>query len=195
MSLLWPAYSLLSQFNTLLLRLGRFVSWIALALMVVVILLQVTFRYVFNAPLPWPEEAARFLMLWMTGLSAPSAFRWGGFVAIDMVPRALKGRSGEVLNLFLLLICMTVISVAVQLGWTNVGSGWLFNSSSLKIPLDWVGGETIRIKLAWMYMSLAVCFSLLALINVELILKSVMLLIDPKKDIPDDPDLITAGGD
>ena len=25
-------------------------------------------------------------MLWMTGLMAPSAYRWGGFVAIDMLP-------------------------------------------------------------------------------------------------------------
>jgi len=33
--------------------------------MVIVILLQVFFRYVLNNALPWPDELARFLMLWM----------------------------------------------------------------------------------------------------------------------------------
>ena len=61
--------------------------------MVFVILLQVCFRYLFNNALPWPDEAARFCMLWMTGLIAPAAYRVGGFVTIDMLGRALpRGR-------------------------------------------------------------------------------------------------------
>lgn len=60
----------------------------ALSVMVAVIILQVFFRYALNSSLPWPDEAARFLMLWMTGLIAPSAYRWGGFVAIDIISPA-----------------------------------------------------------------------------------------------------------
>ena len=71
--------------NTLILRAGRLLAWMALALMVAVILTQVFCRYVLNNALPWPDEAARFLMLWMTGLMAPSAYRWGGFVSIGML--------------------------------------------------------------------------------------------------------------
>lgn len=88
----------LSWLNTQVLRAGRAIGWIALALMVGVILLQVVCRYAFNSALNWPDEAARFLMLWMTGLVAPSAYRWGGFVAITMVPRSLPapGRADPV---------------------------------------------------------------------------------------------------
>ena len=71
--------------NTFFLRIGRQLAWIAILLMVMVILLQVFFRYVLNNALPWPDEVARFLMLWMTGLIAPSAYRWGGFVSIELV--------------------------------------------------------------------------------------------------------------
>jgi TRAP-type C4-dicarboxylate transport system permease small subunit len=53
-----------------------------------------------------------------------------------------------------------------------VNSGWLFNSSSLKLPLDLVGGEVVRIKLAWMFMSLFVGVVLMTLVNIELILRS-----------------------
>ena len=53
-------------FNTIILRLGRKLAWIAIGLMVIIILIQVFFRYGLNSALPWPDEAARFLMLWMT---------------------------------------------------------------------------------------------------------------------------------
>ncbi|NBR03382.1 MAG: TRAP transporter small permease subunit, partial [Alphaproteobacteria bacterium] len=51
-------------------RIGRWLSIGAIAIMVAVILLQVFCRYVLNNALPWPDEAARFMMLWLTGLMA-----------------------------------------------------------------------------------------------------------------------------
>lgn len=173
--------------NTTVLRIGRTLAWIALALMVFVILLQVFFRYILNAALPWPDEAARFLMLWMTGLIAPSAYRWGGFVAIDMLPRALTPRPAAILNLILLLMSTCVLVVAVQLGWDHtMGFGGNFESSSLVIPLDWVGGQSFKLKLRYMYASLFVCFVMLLVINFELILRSVAQLVDPDIPLPDD---------
>ena len=56
--------------NDRVLRLGRGLGCIALALTVIAILLQVYYRYVLNNALPWPEEAARALMIWMKPSSA-----------------------------------------------------------------------------------------------------------------------------
>ena len=81
---------LLVGFNTILLQLGRQLATVAIGLMVIIILIQVFFRYGLNSALPWPDEAARFLMLWMTGLIAPSAYRWGGFVSIEILFRFLR---------------------------------------------------------------------------------------------------------
>ena len=55
----------LSAFNKTILRIGRGIGVVAVAFMVVAILIQVIFRYVLNNALPWPDEAARFCMLWM----------------------------------------------------------------------------------------------------------------------------------
>ena len=68
--------------------------------MVIVILVQVFFRYVLNNALPWPDELARFLMLWMTGFIAPSAYRWGGFVSIEMLPQLLPKLIENMLIIF-----------------------------------------------------------------------------------------------
>ena len=62
------------MWNDTILRVGRWISIVAIALMVVAILVQVFFRYALNNALPWPDEAARFMMLWMTGLMAPMAY-------------------------------------------------------------------------------------------------------------------------
>ena len=96
--------------NETVLRFGRAVGVVAIALMVIAILIQVFFRYVLGNALPWPDEAARFCMLWMTGLMAPTAFRRGGFVAIDMVPMMLPRVLGQVLMLFLRMKFLQALS-------------------------------------------------------------------------------------
>lgn len=176
---------------TYALRVGRWIATAAIGIMVLVILTQVFFRYVLNNALPWPDEAARFLMLWMTGLMAPSAYRWGGFVAIDMFQEMMGRRAGMIVNVILLSIALSVLIVALQLGWKHVNSGWLFNSSSLKIPLDLLGGKAVRVKLAWMYMSIYVGFIAMTLVNIEMILKNLHMLIDPQADYGHVPDQVT----
>ncbi len=175
----------LAWVNTRILRVGRQIAWMALVLMVAVILAQVFFRYVLNNALAWPDEAARFLMLWMAALMAPSAMRWGGFVSIDMVPLALPRVLGLVLTLILLLLSFTVLIVAIGHGYNHTfGFGGNFNSSSLRIPLDWIGLESVRVKLRYMYASLFVGVILLTAVTVELILRTIIQLIDPEATLP-----------
>ncbi|HIL54934.1 MAG TPA: TRAP transporter small permease subunit [Verrucomicrobia bacterium] len=175
-------------FNTIILRLGRKLAWIAIGLMVIIILIQVFFRYGLNSALPWPDEAARFLMLWMTGFIAPSAYRWGGFVSIDMLLSRLPSKMGNIASLMLLMISLLVLVIGLQFGLKHVESGWLFSSSSLKWPLHLIGMEATRVKLAWMYMSLPVGLALMTLVNVELIIKNFLRLWNPDLELPMDPD-------
>ncbi len=179
---------LLVDFNTILLKLGRQLATVAIGLMVIIILIQVFFRYGLNSALPWPDEAARFLMLWMTGLIAPSAYRWGGFVSIDMLFRFLPSKMVKIITLILLVISLLVLVVGLQFGLKHVDSGWLFSSSSLKWPLHLIGMEAIRVKLAWMYMSLPVGLIMMSLVNVELIIKNFLWLWNPNLQLPIDPD-------
>ena len=154
--------------------------------MVIVILLQVFFRYVLNNALPWPDELARFLMLWMTGFIAPSAYRWGGFVSIEMLPQLLPKLIENMLIIFLLVLSLIILLIGFQLGLQHIKIGWIFNSSSLKVPLDLIGGEQKSIKLAWMYMSLPVGIFLLILVNIELILKKIILTVNTEINFPID---------
>lgn len=171
--------------NDYLLRFGRMISVAAIALMVAIILVQVFFRYILNNALPWPDEAARFLMLWMTGLMAPSAYRTGGFVSIDFLSYALPKPVDLLLALILLGMSLVVLVIGLQFGYKHTSTGWLFASSSLKIPLDWIGYKVVRVKLAWMYMSLFVGLILLVMVNVELILRCLVRLFGGEEKLPE----------
>ena len=182
----------LERVNTALLLVCRQIAIVSMGLMVIIMLLQVFFRYVLNNSLAWPDEAARFCMLWMTGLMAPSAYRWGNFVAIDLVKDFLSRRLGAVLTLVILLLGLAVLIVALQQASRHINSGWLFNSSSLKIPLQLIGQESVRVKLAYMYLSLPVGFALMILVSVELILKRAHELFDSSVEYGPPPDRISA---
>lgn len=185
-----PFIAFLERFITFVLRICRKIAIIALGLMVLAILLQVFFRYVLNNALPWPDEAARFMMLWMTGLVAPSAYRWGSFVSIDIMVDRVGRRIGAALNLCILLMGLAVLIVALNFAQKHIASGWLFNSSSLRLPLDLIGMESVRLKLAWMYMSLPVGFGLMVLVSFELIYKQAHMLINPSVDYGPAPETI-----
>lgn len=202
----------LQLWNDVVLRIGRAISIVAMALMVAAILTQVFFRYLGDTvifdllavvwadiprgALPWPDEAARFCMLWLTGLMAPIAYRQGGFVAIDLVVRALPERVGAVVSLFLLLIAGLVLYVAMQIGWSEVtGFGGRFATASLYVPVAFDFSEWMRVPRSWMMASLLVGVVLLLIVNVELILRSLIALFggaDSLRPVPGTEDAMGA---
>ncbi len=173
LGLLWP----IERWNDVVLRIGRWIGIVAIGLMVVAILIQVFFRYVLNNALPWPDEAARFCMLWMTGLMAPTAFRRGGFVAIDIVVAALPQRIGGLVSLFLLIISAGVLAKGIELGWGEVNS-FMSNAKTASLYyFDFASGEFEKMPRRWMFYSLFVGVILLFIVNIELIIRSLIELL------------------
>lgn len=175
MALLLGLLKPIQLINGFILALGRGISTVALAVMVIVILLQIVMRYFFNNALPWPEEAARFLMLWLVGLMAPMAYRQGGFVAIDMLERALPKSLAALLSLVLIVIPLGVLIVAAGLGYDEItGFGAKFKSPTLYYP-TLEGWEKLPKK--YMMASLFVCVCLLILVNIELLIRAIINLL------------------
>jgi TRAP-type C4-dicarboxylate transport system permease small subunit len=178
--------------NDYVLRIGWWISVVAIGLMVLSILLQVFFRYVLGSPLAWSEEAARFCMLWMTGFMAPLAYRQGGFVAIDMLVQMLPRRVAEILSFVLLLIPLVVLIVALPIGWGEVtGFSAKFATASLYYP-DFQGGWT-KVPRSWMGWSLLVGVVLLLTVNIELMLRSIISFFGGQETLRPIPGAAMAG--
>jgi TRAP-type C4-dicarboxylate transport system permease small subunit len=174
--------------------------------MVVIILVQVVARYVLNNALPWPDEAARFFMLWMTGLMAPTALRRGGFVAIDMLVLMLPRVVASVLMLGLLAVSGMVLVVAAQLGWAEVtGFGGSFKTASLMtfFTIDFADGVPfVRVDWGWqpmprshMMASLMVGVWLMLTVTGELMLRQIITMMGHGDALPDIPENATVGAE
>ncbi len=171
----------LGAVNATVLAAGRAVGIFCMALMVVFILAQVFWRYVLDNPLAWPEEAARFLMLWLM-VVAPTALRRGGFVAIDMVQLMLPRVVAGVLVLVLLLLSLLVLVFAVRIGWSEVtGLAGKFKSSSLYYPS---GDGWEKVPLKYMMAALLTGAVMLTSVTVELILRQVLTLVGHAGALP-----------
>ena len=167
--------------NDWVLWIGRGIATVAIGVMVVCILLQVFFRYGLGNALPWPEEAAIFLMLWMTGLIAPSAYRRGGFVALEIVTAALPSRATAALGLVLLLIASVVLYLGMMMGWGEMTSlAGKFKSASLKYP---TADGWQKMPNSWQIASLVTGLALLFVVNIELILRSLITLFGGGDDL------------
>lgn len=184
----------LGLINGALLALGRWIGAIGMGLMVVAILTQVFFRYALNNALPWPEEASRFLMLWSTALMAPTAFRRGGFVAIDMVVRLLPRLVATGLSVFLMAVTILVLWIALGIGWSEVtGLGGRFETDSLRVPVSLDLSVWMKVPKSWMMASLLVGVALLLLVAVELALRNLYALIRGPEGLRDIPDTVMLG--
>ncbi len=182
----------LSALNAAVLAAGRAMGIFCMALMVIFILVQVFWRYVLSNPLPWPEEAARFLMLWLM-VVAPTALRRGGFVAIDMIQLALPRVAGGVLTLILLGLSLLVLVVAVSIGWSEVtGFSGRFTTSSLYYPTT-DGWE--KMPRSWMMASLLVGCIMMVSVTVELILRQIAVLGGLADQLPVIPHTETVGAE
>lgn len=58
--------------------------------MILLVVLQVLFRYVFHVSPMGAEEMARYLMIWISFLVAGAAVRTGEHISIDILPMVLK---------------------------------------------------------------------------------------------------------
>lgn len=99
---------------------------------------QITLRYVFNAPLEWPEELSGVLVIWLTFLGAITLVRRGQHARVELLEFA--GDTWLRRTLYALWdICTVVFLVAVIAGSASYMQQMTFERlPSLRIKLSYV---------------------------------------------------------
>lgn len=89
-----------------------------LAIMAVVVLIQVLVRFVFEQfSVPWSEEVAKYLMIWLTFLGGAVAVRKGKLIAIDSMVLILPERAGKALKWGAHVLSLLFYVLLVWIGW------------------------------------------------------------------------------
>jgi TRAP-type C4-dicarboxylate transport system permease small subunit len=119
----------------------NFEEWICailLTILVVAISAAVLFRYVFNAPLPWPEELSRYVFVWLTFMGASLATKRQGHIVVDFLGPFLPRRSRLWIVLTMHSVVMCFLVAFVIYGAQTVERMWVATSPALSIRLGYV---------------------------------------------------------
>ena len=121
-------------------QINRLVTWIVvlmLGVMSVVVFMQVIFRYVFHAALPWSEELARYIMVWTTFLGASLGIRYKALIGMEVlmnaVPKLVKRSVREFVTLFQILFLAVVLYYGAKM--TIMTNNQV--SAAMLIPMSW----------------------------------------------------------
>ncbi|MFA5028007.1 MAG: TRAP transporter small permease [Candidatus Methylomirabilota bacterium] len=117
------------------------VRWLIIILMVVMTItvsLQILFRYIFNIPLGWSEEAARFAFVWVAFFGASALLRIRKHINVtvftDRFPTRLRNPCVLAANLCG-LVCVFFIFVG---GIELTRNEWRQLAPALEVPMGWI---------------------------------------------------------
>ena len=178
----------LGKFNEIVLDWFARIAMVLAAIMTGMILIQVFFRYFLNHSLPWPEELAKFTMVWMTFLVAPYAYRKGLNVNMELFVAKIPKRIRGMLEIFLHVLIIVMAYYLLNEGLGMVKRGLRIRAS------------TVNFKIGYVYMILPVSFGMIMLVGVGRILKEVKAVLSPSStdpgetQSPDEPGAALKGG-
>jgi TRAP-type transport system small permease protein len=136
----------------------------ATAGMLVIICLQVFFRFILNNALSWPEEASRFLMIWALFLAAGYALKDDEHVGLTFFIGRLPARYRSGLRMILHLAVVGFLVVMVYGGWLEMVSLYPLKTGALRI-------------------SRAIPYSIIPISGILFIIISIRLFIEDSKQL------------
>ena len=124
-----------------------------LTVLVSVSVLQVFFRYILQEPLIWSEEAARYLLIWLSFAAGGMVLSSDGHPRIEVLPSMLPRRVQALIDLAIqaLILIFLVVFVYVTtdlaqryLAFTSLGTGLSQAVPRYALP---VGGALMLVNL------------------------------------------------
>ena len=97
---------------------------------------QVIARYIFQAPLSWSEELARFLLLWLAMMSAAYAFKIKAHFALHFTVNYLPRRIQKLISLFVSLLVIIFLLGFIYYSFKFVIGVRGHLAPALQIPME-----------------------------------------------------------
>ena len=117
--------------------------------------LQVVFRYVLNAPLAWPEEVSRLLLVWLTYLGALVLPHSGRHVAVGVLYDRLPPSRRRAADLLADVLGVGFFGALTVGGLELVGAMRGILLPALQLPLNLIFGLLLLVSALQVYLHAA----------------------------------------
>jgi len=110
---------------------------VTLSAMSIIVFIQILFRFVFHAALPWSEEVSRYLLVWTTFFGGAYCVRQGAHVGIEAFTLLLPKKARKILAIVVMAGGIALCAVILKYGITLVVSLFARNqlSPAMRIPI------------------------------------------------------------
>jgi TRAP-type C4-dicarboxylate transport system permease small subunit len=116
-----------------------------------IIFLQVILRYVFKAPLSWPEEMARYFLVWISCFGSAYAVREGLHISVTFIKNKFPEKIRSYVAIVIHFLVVSFFSFCVIEGFKLSFSQWIELSAALRLPMTF---PTIAIPVGFAIMIL-----------------------------------------
>jgi TRAP-type C4-dicarboxylate transport system permease small subunit len=129
------------------------VARLMLVAVVTMLVVQVFLRFCFSYSLPWPEEASRYLMIWIVMLAGSLLVRDDQLVRVDFLDDLWPQSWLVWRNALFRLLLVVMLCVLVWQGWDQAAFGLRRTTTALQISWFWpylaipVGGGLMLIQM------------------------------------------------
>ena len=89
---------------------------VSLGVIALLVILQVTFRFIFNSPLPWPEELSRLFFIYLVFIGGAVSSRSETHISIDLIDSMLPSVQVQVLLRICRNLLTTIVLIAAVYG-------------------------------------------------------------------------------
>jgi TRAP-type C4-dicarboxylate transport system permease small subunit len=93
-----------------------FLLALILAAMTIIVFLQVFFRYALNSPLPWPEEIARLMIVWLTFIGGYMALREKKHIGFNLLMKKLPNHIEHIITIVGKILVILFLFVMIKEG-------------------------------------------------------------------------------
>lgn len=107
-----------------------------LVIMCVVLTLQVTFRYIFNTPLIWSEEVARYTFVWITMIGAGYGYRKHLHIEMTFIFNKMPANVKKIVQVAINIVSIVAFSYIIPESVTFMKSQHVLSATTFNMPLS-----------------------------------------------------------
>ena len=125
--------------------------------------MQVIARFVLKIPMPWTEETARYVQIWMTFLGCAYAAKKGTHIRVDILEGALK-KNGKYVRYLSVIIFLAFTVIMTYVG-INLCRGMIAKPQYSSV---------LKMRMIFLYLALPVGMALTAIRTVQKLIKDAL---------------------
>ena len=132
-----PNRHLIIKFSDFLAKTAEFLSAVSMAFVMAVILIQVILRFFFKSNLPWAEEVARYLMIWVVMIISSVLVKEDGLIKVDLFDNLWPEKFLKYREMLYQILLLALFILLLREGWSQAVYGLGGTISSLDISWFW----------------------------------------------------------